>query len=366
MKYLNALNKINGLGPQKMRLLLNHFGSGERIWQVDLEELKAAKISNAIAEKILAERSKINPDQEWEKLQKEGIRIIAWYDPEYPRLLKEISHPPFLIYIKGDLPALGGPGSAPMISVIGSRKFTAYGAQVATSFAKDLARAGITVVSGMALGVDAIAHRGALSGGGKTIAVLGNSLDDKNIYPKNNFNLAREIMENGALISDYPIETQASEFTFPARNRIIAGLSLGTLIIEAGEKSGTLITAQLALDSNREVYAVPGSIFSAQSTGTNDLIKKGAKMITSVRDILEELDLGENESASWRTAERIIKKPDTKEEEIILKFLSADPLHIDNIAKITKLNPSSVSSTLAMLEIKGWIKNIGGQNYIIL
>lgn len=362
MKYLNALNKINGVGPQKMRRLINYFGQPELIWQADLEELKASQIGNSIAEKILAERGQINPDQEWEKLQKEGIQIITWDDLEYPLLLKEINHPPYLVYKKGNLPALGGFNSAPMISIVGSRKYTSYGSQVAYSFAKDLAQAGIMVVSGMALGIDSIAHRGALDAGGKTIAVLGNSLDDKNLYPKNNFNLSREIMESGALISDYPIETQASEFTFPARNRIIAGLSLGTLVVEAGEKSGTLITSELALEFNREVFAIPGSIFSAQSVGTNSLIKKGARMVTSVKDILEELDLSADKIAKPVTN----KNPETKEEAIILQFLSADPVHIDNISKMSKLSPSAVASTLVMLEIKGWAKNIGGQNYIIL
>ena len=297
-----------------------------------------------------------------EKLQKENIQLITLDSPQYPSLLKEIHNPPYIIYVKGNLLADERLATAPMISIVGSRKFTSYGSQVAYSFAKELAQAGIIIVSGMALGIDSIVHRGALDGGGQTIAVLGNSLDDNHIYPRANFNLSREIMENGILISDYPIETQASEFTFPARNRIIAGLSLGTLVIEAGEKSGTLITSELALEFNREVFSVPGSIFSLQSVGTNSLIKKGARMVTSVKDILEELDL----SANKIVRPAIIKIPKNKEEEIILKFLSADPVHIDNISKMSKLGTSTVASTLAMLEIKGWAKNIGGQNYVSL
>jgi len=358
MKYLNALNKIPGVGSQKIRLLLNFFGQPETIWKADYREFIASQIGEKLADKINSERKNIDPDIEWEKMQKENIRMITLESPDYPLLLKEINNPPYIIYAKGNYDL----NCAPMISIVGSRKFTAYGSQAATAFAKDLAAAGITVVSGMALGIDAIAHRGALDAGGKTIAVLGDGLDDPSIHPRTNFNLSREIMDSGMLISEFPFGTPPLEFNFPARNRIIAGLSLGTLIVEAGEKSGTLITAQLALDFNREVFAVPGSVFSPQSIGTNSLIKKGAKIVTSVKDILEELDLAENKNPIGK----IIKNPANKEEEIILKLLSTDPLHIDNLAKLSKLGTSVVAATLALLEIKGWIKNIGGQNYIIL
>jgi DNA processing protein len=359
MKYLNALNKINGLGPQKMRMLLSFLETPENIWRSKLEDLEKSGIGPSLSQKIVSERPNINPDAEWEGLAKENIQMITQGDPSYPRLLKEISPAPYIIYVKGELDL----NATPMISIVGSRKFTSYGAQAATAFAKDLATAGITVVSGMALGIDSIAHQGALNGGGKTVAVLGGSLDDKNIYPRNNFNLSREIIENGALLSDYPVETPAGiPGNFPARNRIIAGLSLGTLVVEAGEKSGTLITANLALGFNREVFAVPGSIFSPQSIGTNNLIRSGAKIVTGVKDILEELDLDEMEEKT-APAHKI---PETKEEEIILKILSTDPLHIDNISFRSKLDTSAVSSTLSLMEIKGWVKNIGGQNYIII
>lgn len=358
MKYLNALNKINGVGPQKMRLLLSFFETPEQIWNASADELEKSGIGPAIAAKIIAERSGISPDFEWERMQQEGIRMITFDDPDYPRLLKEITNPPYIIYMKGDIDL-----NAPMISIVGSRKYTPYGAQVASTFARDLAAAGLIVVSGMALGIDAIAHRGALDGGGQTLAVLGDSLDDKSIYPRDNFNLSREIVERGALLSDFPIETPAGiPGNFPSRNRIIAGLSLGTLVVEAGEKSGTLITSSLALEFNRDVFAVPGSIFSPQSLGTNELIKKGAKVVTGVKDILEELDLAENGT----TTSAIAKIPETKEEEIILQLLSTDPRHIDNLAKLSRLDTSAVGATLSMMEIKGWTKNIGGQNYIII
>lgn len=357
LKYLNALNKINGIGPQKMRRLMSFFATPAEIWQADLKNLIRSGIGEALSAKITAERIKIDPEQEWLKLEKGNIKMLIETDPEYPRLLKEIPSAPYILYIKGDMNL-----NAPMISIVGSRKYSDYGSRVAYAFAKDLAQAGITVVSGMALGIDAIAHRGAIDGGGKTIAVLGNSLDDKNIHPITNFRLSQEIIRNGCLVSDFPIETHASTGTFPARNRIVAGLSLGTLIIEAGEKSGTLITANLALDFNREVFAVPGQIFSPQSFGTNDLIKKGAKVVTGIRDILEELQLEERRLKTIPQA-RISESP---EEEVILRTLSTDPLHIDNISKVSKLGTATVASTLAILEIKGWVRNIGGQNYIIV
>jgi len=356
LQYLNALNKINGVGPQKMRSLMAHFNSSEEIWQASLDALIQSNVGEAIAGKIFTQRLSINPGQEWSKLEKEQVRMIIETDEAYPQLLKEIPSAPYILYMKGEMDL-----NAPMISIVGSRKYTDYGSQVTYALAKDLAKAGITVVSGMAYGIDSIAHRGALDGGGKTIAVLGNSLDNKSIYPTSNLRLSQEIAQSGCLLSDLPIETHAGIGNFPARNRIVAGLSMGTLIVEAGEKSGTLITSNLALDFNREVFAIPGSIFSPQSLGTNDLIKKGAKVVTSIRDILEELHLGE---VPQKTA-LSTKLPDNKEEAAILHILSSDPLHIDNISKVSKLGTATVAATLAMLEIKGWVRNIGGQNYIL-
>lgn len=358
MKYLNALNLISGLGSQRLTRLLDFFGDSKKIWAASLRELQESKIGEKIAEKIFWEKEKINPDQEWEKLEKENIKMITRQDPAYPARLNEISNPPYIIYTRGEINF----NDQPMIAIVGSRKFTSYGAQAAGVFARDLARAGIIVVSGMAIGIDSFAHRGAMEAGEKTVAVLGNGLDDKSIYPRINFNLAREIIAQGALFSDYPVGISASKLTFPARNRIIAGLTMGTLVVEAGEKSGALITAELALDYNREVFSVPGSIFSSQSIGTNNLLKKGAKVVASVKDILEELNL--EESREIKQAKT--KIPQNKEEETLLKILSADPLHIDNISKLSKLKTATASSTLSVMEIKGWVKNIGGQNYILL
>jgi DNA processing protein len=358
MKYLHALNKIQGVGPQKMKMLLGFFPTAQDAWSANQSDLITSRIGEKLSERIILERNGINPDEEWEILERRNIKMLTMGDANYPELLKEIPNPPYIIYTKGELDL----NTAPLISIVGSRKFTAYGQQAAVSFSRDLAKAGMIVVSGMALGIDTFAHQGALDAGGKTIAVLGNSLDDESIYPRNNFNLSREIANSGILISEYPPITIAGKLTFPARNRIIAGLSRGTLVVEAGESSGALLTARMALDSNREVFAIPGSIFSSQSIGTNNLIKSGAKTVTGVSDILEELNFGQENILRQAT----LKIPDNPFEESILKVLSADPLHIDNISKLSKLNMATASSTLSMMEIKGWVKNIGGQNYILL
>jgi len=356
MLYLNALNRINGIGPQKIKILMNHFGQGELIWNGSFADILASGIAEKLAQTIARERALINPQEEWTKLEKENIRVISIDNPLFPNLLKEIPSAPYLLYTKGEYDF----NSAPLVAIVGSRKFTQYGKQVAISLARDLAKAGVTVVSGMALGIDTFAHQGALESQGKTIAVLGSSLEDTYIGPRTNYNLSRHIINNGALISEYPLGTQATPQTFPARNRLMAGLTTGTIVIEAAMQSGTLITANMALDFNRDVFAVPGNIFTPTSQGTNSLIKNGAKIVTNINDILEELAL-ENFSQEKKIKELI---PDTKEEEIVLNILSYEPVHIDRIIKLSKINTSIVSSTLVILEMKGFIKNMGGQNYV--
>ncbi len=359
MVYLNALNKINGIGSQKMKLLIDFFKTPENAWKANLENLKKSGIGEKLAEKMASERSGINPDKEWEKLQKENIKIITLPDENYPKLLKEIPNPPYTLYVKGNFNF----NSQPLLAVVGSRKFTSYGKQAAFELCQGLVRAGVAVVSGLAFGIDAIAHQSSLEANGKTIAVLGNSLDEKNIAPRANFDLARRIVESeGTLISEFPIETTAAPGTFPARNRIMAGMTLGTLVIEAAQDSGSLITANLALEFNREVFAVPGSIFGSQSAGTNNLIKSGAKMVTGIKDILDELKLEQQKEIE--KVRKII--PGNSEEEKILNILSGESLHIDNIIKLSKLKTATALSTISIMEMKGMVKNIGGQNYIIL
>jgi DNA processing protein len=358
LKFLNALNKINGIGPQKMKMLIGFFGTAENAWKADASELAQSGIGETLSQKIIEEREKINPDEEWALLEKENINILTAGDENYPRLLREISSPPYILYVKGQINIFNDPA----LAVVGSRKYTAYGKQAAENFSRELARAGLTIVSGLALGIDGFAHRAALEAGGKTIAFLASSLEDNNIGPRTNYELSRLIIESGALVSEYPAGITSNPGNFPARNRLMAGMTLGTLVIEAARESGSLITSNHAVEFNREVFAVPGSIYSPQSEGANNLIKAGAKLSASAKDILEELNLEKLKMAA--EVKRTI--PATPEEEKILKNLTHEPTHIDNVAKLTKLEASAISSTLAIMEMKGMVKNIGGQNYIII
>ena len=356
MKYLNALNKITGIGPQKMSSLMSYFKNSQRIWEANKSELAASGLNETLLENIVKERNLIDPEKEWDLLEKENIRVISISNKDYPALLREIHNPPFLIYMRGSVRCF----SQPMIAIVGSRKCTSYGKQVAYSISKDLALAGITVVSGLALGIDAIAHHGALDGKGLTAAVLGSSIEKSGITPHTNSLLGEEIIRSeGILLSEYPLYTPPSPGTFPARNRLMAGMSIGTIVIEAAQESGSLITANHALENNREVFAVPGPIFSPQSYGTNSLIKRGAKIVTGVQDILEEFSLKQAIEQPYSPPEA-----STEEEKHIFSLLSTEPLHIDRIIKLSKLETSTTLSTLAMMEMQGMIKDIGGSNYI--
>ena len=357
-KFFNAFNLIPQMGPIRFAKIRSYFPSMENAWQANLQDFQEAGIEFAIAEKIISQRRDISPNKEMEKLEKEGIKIITVNDDElYPNLLKEIPSAPAILYYKGQLQK-----DEIAIGIVGSRKVSTYGMQVATKLSRDLAQNNISVISGMALGVDGVAHRECLKLGKRTIAVLGSGIDEKSIYPASNRQIAKDIITNGAIISEYPIGTPPLKQHFPARNRIISGLSLGVLVIEAAQSSGALITAKFALEQNREVFAIPGSIFSATSAGTNNLIRLGAKLVTKVEDITEELNL--NSLQNFQQAKKII--PDNDEEALILKNLSPDhPIHIDQLAKITKMNVTALSGILTLMEIKGKVKNIGGMRYVV-
>ncbi|MFC1615483.1 DNA-processing protein DprA, partial [Patescibacteria group bacterium] len=288
----------------------------------------------------------------------EKIEAITVKDEKYPKLLKEIYDAPAIIYYKGNIEILNDIA----VGVVGSRKFSSYGEQTTAFLVKNLAKNGISIISGLALGVDAIAHSSALEVKGKTVAVLGSGLDKANIYPSHNRYLAQKIIDsNSIIISEYTAGTPPLHYNFPQRNRIISGLSLGVLVIEAAEKSGALITAKTALDQNREVFAVPGNIFSETSAGTNILLKKGAHLITSAEDILEILDF--KKVIAHSENKKII--PESEEEKIILSALNDDPLHIDAISRNVKINVSKLSGALMLMEMKGMVKNLGGNMYVI-
>lgn len=292
-----------------------------------------------------------------EKMSSLEPRKIRLQDKNYPAILKEIHNPPKELYIKGEII----PQDKVAIAVVGTRKYTQYGKQVCLDIAGKLAKLGITIVSGLAKGIDTFAHQAALENNGRTIAILGTSMDRESFYPASNFELSKKIAKNGAVISEYPIGTRGTQFTFPERNRIVSGLSLGVVVVEAPEQSGALITATLAVEQNREVFAIPGSIYDKNSQGTNQLIKIGAKLVSNVDDILEELNL----SHLRKTAPKKKIKPENKQEEIIISFLSAQPIHIDEIIKKSKLSTAIVNSTLMILELKGGVRNLGKGNYIL-
>lgn len=358
IKYLVALSAFPKFGPKRLGRISNYFDNYESAYRANLKEYIDAGIEEKVASEFIGMRLTINIDSIIEKLEKENIRVITLRDKEYPEYLAEIYDPPHLLYYKGKLNASGNIN----IAIVGARKYTHYGKQIIEKIVPALVANNITIVSGLALGVDTEAHNATLENGGNTIAVLGTGIDTQCIYPSANRHLAEKIIANdGAIISEFPLGTPPLKHHFPQRNRIIAGLSIGTLVVEAGERSGALITARNALDQNREVYAVPGNIFSPVSIGPNNLIKQGAKTVTKAEDILESLDL--NVISSYIDNKKII--PTTPEEKLIIEHLSHEPIHIDELVRLTKQNISAINSTLTMMEMKGMIKNLGGTQYIL-
>ncbi|NTV55138.1 MAG: DNA-protecting protein DprA [Candidatus Moranbacteria bacterium] len=361
--YWHCFRKIPSIGQTRLRSLMAAFESGEEAWHADSSTLERTGMSRDTLDAIIAGRNTINPERERPILDRDDIRILLSTDKTFPTLLREAPFPISLLYVRGSF----DDWNVPMVSIVGSRQHTAYGRQAAERIAEDLSRAGIVVVSGLAYGIDSVAHGATLRADGKTIAVLGNGLDDASIHPKDHLPLAKRIMESGCLISEYPPGTAAGRGTFPARNRIIAALSLGVVVVEATEKSGSLITATHALECDREVFAVPGSIFSPASTGTHRLIRDGAKLVRGIGDILEELPLGGHQDASTSTGEMTTKpapKNLSPSEEKIFSLLTHESTHVDEIIKSSHLGTSDAGSALTMLEIKGLAKNIGGMNYI--
>ena len=354
LKYWIAFNRIPGIGRVRCSLLLKHFGALEPAWQAGAGELRAAGLESKVVQQIVAQRPKIDPEGEVERLEQLSIRALTWDDAAYPARLKEIYDPPPVLYVRGKL----SDSDEWAVAVVGTRRPTPYGRQVAEEMAFALAGNRICVVSGLARGIDAIAHRAALAASGRTVAVLSCGLDI--VYPPEHAKLAREIMERGALVSDYSLGTQPRGDYFPRRNRIMSGLSLGVLVVEGDVKSGAMITARLALEQDREVFAVPGSIFSPQSRGTNSLIQEGAKLVQRVEDVLEELNL--TMVPQQMEMKELIPATDT--EAALLRHISKEPVHIDEVCRQSGLPVATVSSVLAMLELKGLVRQMGPMAYV--
>lgn len=358
LKYWLALSQFYKFGPAKFKKLKKYFPDIKSAYEASLKDYLRAGIEEKVAEEFMIFKHQIEPDKLLENLNKEKLKALTIEDPAYPKLLKQIYDQPFILYYRGRLEALDGF----LLAVVGARKYSAYGRQVAEKLVKELALNNLTIVSGLALGIDALAHAAAIEAGGNTVAVLGSGLDRQNIYPSQNRYLADKIEASGGLVlSEYPIGTLPLKHHFPQRNRIISGLSSATLVIEAGEKSGALITAFHALEQNREVFAVPGSIYSGASEGTNRLIAMGAKLVSGAKDIIETLNL--TEAAVYIANKKII--PETAEEELILTQLSYEPLHIDELKQLTKLDASVINSTLTVMEMKGLVKNLGNLRYVL-
>jgi len=355
LKYWVGFSFIPGIGRVRSSQLESHFGDMESAWKAPAGELRRARLEDAVVKSVTAWRPKIDPDAEMDKLERYGVQVLTWHDDAYPARLKEIYDYPPILYIRGEITA----ADEWCLAVVGTRRATAYGRQVTEEIVSDLARNSITTVSGVARGIDSIAHQSALDAGGRTIGVLACGLDI--VYPAENLNLARRIVENGALVSEYPLGVKPKPDHFPRRNRILSGMSLGVLVTEAGEGSGALITANLALEQNRDVLAVPGSIFSPASRGTNGLIQEGAKLVRNCQDILEELNL--RAVAQQLEFKQVL--PETETEAALLKRLSAEPAHIDDICAGAGLPVAAVSSTLAMMELKGLVRSVGNMSYVL-
>jgi len=349
-----GFNLVKGIGAVRLQALRGHFGDLALAWQAPLDALQAAGLSQKIAERVIQARASVDLDGFMEQIAAQGIQVLTWEDEAYPSRLKEIDQPPPILYLRGELTT----EDAWAVAVVGTRRVTAYGRQVAEELASYLAQNGVTVVSGLARGVDAIAHQAALKAGGRTLAVMGNGVD--RIYPPEHRALAEQILASGALLSDYAPGTPPESANFPPRNRLISGLSLAVVVVEAGETSGALITAQFAVDQGREVFAVPGNILAPQSKGTNRLIQQGAHPLLSARDVLEALNL------TRVSEQRIVRKalPADTVEAQVLNVLAHEPLHVDEIRNQTGLPIERVSATLVMMELKGMVRQVGGMNYV--
>ena len=396
-KNILHLSLVQGVGPKTVQFLIDILGSAEKVLNATPSELKkieglSAKLQSSLLQKQLG----CSLERELELIQEYGCHIITFYDEAYPPALKEIDTPPLLLYVRGELK----PEDAFSIAIVGSRNAKDYGRRVSYQLAHQLVNRGMTVISGFAQGIDTCAHRGALEAGGRTVAVLGNGLSL--IYPAGNKELVEKVVESGALISEFPMGMKPMSENFPRRNRIISGLSIGTVVVEASNRSGALITARHAIEQGREVFAVPGEIFSELSAGTHSLIDKGAKLISTVDDLVDALpprtirqisalkpataqekkaditqvpEITKNASKPIEKltvqppveTKSVVPPPDlTADEKTIFDAIEVPSSHIDTIVRTTQLPISQVSSVLLMLELKGVVRQLPGKQFAIV
>jgi DNA processing protein len=355
-KYWIGFNLVKGIGAVRFQALLDHFGDAQSAWNAPTDVLRQSGLGQKTLENLLQIRAQVDLDRVWESIQAQGIQVLTWEDEAYPARLKEIDQPPPVLYLRGELK----PGDTWAVAIVGTRRITAYGRQVTEEVASALARDGITIVSGLARGVDSVAHQAALEAGGRTLAVLGSGVD--RIYPPEHRRLGEQVIAQGALVSDYPPGTPPDANNFPPRNRLISGLSLAVIVVEAGATSGALITAAFAADQGREVFAVPGNINAPSSQGTNRLVRDGAHPLLDVQDVLEVLNL------TMVTEQRVARAvlPADATEARLLQVLGRQPLHVDDIRLQTGMPIEQVSAALALMELKGMVRQVGGMHYIAL
>lgn len=355
--YWIAFSLLPGIGPSRLRRIAEGFDYAmDEAWRASAAALVRAGIDPKVAETAVAARSSIDVERTWERVLRAGVAVHTLADSTYPARLADVPDAPPVLYARGAF----APEDEWSVAIVGTRNVTPYGREVTHRLVSDLVRHNVTIVSGLARGVDGLAHRAALDAGGRTIAVFACGVDV--IYPSEHGKLAANVAQSGVLLSEYPVGSAPEAGNFPARNRIISGLSLGTVVIEAGEKSGALITARRALEQNREVFAVPGSIFSRASIGTNRLIRdSGAKLVLSADDVIEELRL---QMAPQQLELRQLL-PANPTEERLLAALSAEPQHIDLLVRQSGLPVSEVSGALAMMELKGMARQVGGMQYVL-
>lgn len=354
-KYWLGLSLVQQMGAVRIHQLITHFGTAHDAWKASERDLIQVKLPSRALSSLLELRKNLDLDAELAKVASLDAHIITWADSQYPENLRHIADAPPLLYVRGTLL----PSDLLALSIVGTRRATRYGIDVANRMAYWLASQGVTIVSGMALGVDTAAHRGALQAKGRTIAILGSGIDI--VYPKENALLAQDVAKNGALISEFPLGTPPSGKNFPRRNRIISGLSLGILIAEAPKNSGAIITAETALEQGRDVFAIPANIFNEMGAGCNRLIQEGAKLVMRASDILDELNVTYDNHVTKEKTETIAPAGDIEHQ--ILSLLDSEPLHIDEIVRKTGLETSKVASTLAILELKGLAQTVGAMQY---
>lgn len=355
LAYWIGFSKAAGIGPQRLKKLLDYFETIQDAWAANPGELAAIGLDKRAIVSLVKTRQTLDLEAELSKLTATSTTVLTWDDEAYPSLLRNIPDPPFVLYIRGELLPRDEWG----LAVVGTRSASVYGKEATRSLVSGLAASGVTIISGLALGIDTEAHHTAIEANGRTIAVMGCGVDE--IYPRRNTKLGEAIINQGAVISEFPLGTRPESGNFPRRNRIISGLSLGVLFVEGTENSGAQITVNHALEHGREIFAVPGNIFNRSSRGPNKIIQQGAKLVTTIGDILEELNL--SMVVQHTAAKEII--PDTPIEAAILKHLSAEPIHVDDLGYHVGLPSAQLSSTLTMMELKGQVRQTGGMNYII-